>query len=402
MPMKETTVHSLIIARTLLDRAEPLCASNDRYLASAGLVILQDALEMVFYAGLIERGVDEEKTLENKRFDDLMAELRAINITVPKSGTLKALNKQRVLTKHYAQVAEPITVRTYFDAALVAIEATVKAVTGGGIRELFIADLLNEGRTKEHLKNAERAIAAGDYMEALIETRKAIFIEFEEAYNVYGWRDYDPNETGRGLGVSLLAGGWSAPYWAKNKQWIERNVKVPTDYIQIDYDNFRIQSMEYGIHTVELENIRRLTPAVFRRDYSDSWSVTYDAAFPANNANEKNAKYCLDRAVSFILKKQEHSEIRRIPAADQLFDPPTVYIGRIVYEGPSTLSKPLHTIAEGYEYTIKRIVGGFDPNETFYELIAESAEKKPGGLLGDRPAHIFSGFLQIVPDDGSA
>jgi hypothetical protein len=65
--MKETTVHSLIIARTLLDRAEPLCTSNDRYLASAGLVILQDALETVFFAGLIERGVDEEKALAGRR-----------------------------------------------------------------------------------------------------------------------------------------------------------------------------------------------------------------------------------------------------------------------------------------------------------------------------------------------
>ncbi|MBN3791861.1 hypothetical protein [Burkholderia sp. Ac-20353] len=399
--MKETTVHSLIIARTLLDRAEPLCASSDRYLASAGLVILQDALETVFYAGLIERGVDEEKSLESKRFDDLIAELKAINIAVPKSGTLKALNKQRVLTKHYAQVAEPITVRNYFDAALVAIEATVKSVTGGGIRELFMADLLQDGHAKEHLKEAEKAIGNRAYLDALIETRKAIFVEFEEAYNVYGWRDHDPSQNVHTLSLLMLA-GWSAPYWKRNKKWIAENVKVPTDYIQIDFDNLRIQAMEYGIHTAELENVRRLTPAVFRKGYKDGWSVTYDAAFPASNANEKNSKYCLDRAVSFILKKQEHSGTRRVPSKDRPFDPPTVYIGRVMYEKPSTESNPVHTIAEGYEYTIKRVVGGFDPNETFYELIAESVERKPGSLLGDVPVRYFSGFLQIDPDDDAA
>ena len=120
--MKETTVHALIIARTLLERAEPLCESNDRYLASAGLVVLQHALENVFYALLIEKGVDDEKNLERKGFDELVGELKAIGVTLPKTGTLKALNKQRVLTKHYAQVAEPVTVRSYLDAARVAID----------------------------------------------------------------------------------------------------------------------------------------------------------------------------------------------------------------------------------------------------------------------------------------
>ena len=396
--MKETTVHSLIVARTLLDRAEPLCASNSRYLASAGLAILQDALEMVFYAGLIERGADEKKPLERKGFDDLISELREVGVTVPKSGTLKALNKQRVLTKHYAQIAEPVTVRSYFDAALVAIEATVKAATGSGIRELFMADLLKDGSAKDHLRKAEAAISNGEFLDALIETRKAIFVEFEEAYNIYGWRDHDPTRNPRILSLGLLAGGWSAPYWTRNKKWIADNVKVPTDYVQIDRDNWRLQAMEYGIHTVEFDTVRRLTPAVFRKDYKAGWSVTYDAGFPANNANEQNAKYCLDRAVLFILKKQEHSGIWKAPSTDRPFEPPTVYIGHIVYEKPCTSSKPVHTIDREYTYTIKRVVGGFDPDETFYELNAESVET--GGLL-DLPVRFLSGFLQIVRDEDS-
>jgi len=95
--MKESTLHSLVIARTLLDRAEPLCTSEDRYLASAGLVVLQDAIEAVFYAILIELGIDESKSLERKSFDELIGELKAAGVPVHKSGTLKALNKQRVL-----------------------------------------------------------------------------------------------------------------------------------------------------------------------------------------------------------------------------------------------------------------------------------------------------------------
>ena len=146
--MLDTTIHSLVIARALLEQTEPLCMSDDRYLALAGLVVLQDALETVFYALLIERGVDEEKNLEKKSFDELIGELKAADVPIPKSGTLKALNKQRILTKHYAQVAEPVTVRTYFEAAGIAIDAATTKVLARTLRNLFIADLLKDGEAR--------------------------------------------------------------------------------------------------------------------------------------------------------------------------------------------------------------------------------------------------------------
>jgi len=85
--VKEATLHSLIIAKALLEKASGLCISEDRYLASAGLVVLQDALEIVFYALLIERGVDEKKNIDRISFDELIGELRREGIGVSKSGT---------------------------------------------------------------------------------------------------------------------------------------------------------------------------------------------------------------------------------------------------------------------------------------------------------------------------
>jgi len=72
--------------------------------------VLQDALELILLAVLIEKGVDEKKGLENFSFDQLIGELKKEGVRVPKSGTLKALNKQRVIIKHYGQVSEPQTV----------------------------------------------------------------------------------------------------------------------------------------------------------------------------------------------------------------------------------------------------------------------------------------------------
>lgn len=391
--MRESTIHALVVARALLEQADALCSSEDRYLASAGLVLLQDALEAILYALLLERGVDDEKNLERKGFDELIGELKSVGVAVPRSGTLKALNKQRVLVKHYAQLAEPAMVRTYYSAATDAITAMTQSVLGQSLRDLFIADLLKDGESKRLLKAAEGAIKERRYLDALVEARKAIFVEFEEDYNVYGWRDYDGKEQ-VGLLASVIRGGWRAPSWTRNKEWIDKNVEVPTDFVQIDFQDWRLQAMELGIHTVELHNLQRLTPAVFRASRKAGWSVTYEASFATSNANESNARYCLDRAVSIVLKKQQHTNARREPAKDVPFDPPPIYIGHTLHERPNTDSPTVHTVQEGFTYSIRRIVGGFNPEELFYEVRAESVEQSNKTLLGG-PAHYSNGYLLI-------
>jgi hypothetical protein len=391
--MRDSTIHALIVARTLLEQSDLLCSSEDRYIASTGLIVLQDALEAVLYALLLERGVDDEKNLERKSFDELIGELKSAGVAVPKSGTLKALNKQRVLVKHYAQLAEPAMVRSYHDAAQEAITSMTTQVLGQSLRDLFIADLLSDGEAKSFLKVAEQAIKDGRFLEALIETRKALFIEFEKDYSVYGWRAFDGNSQ-EGLLASFGRGGWRAPSWTKNKKWIEENVKVPTDYVQIDWQNWRLQAMELGIHTIELSNLQRLTPDVFRSDKSSGWSVTYDADFGASNATESNARYCLDRAVSIILKKHQHAQARREPAKDIPFSPPPIYLGHTLHEGPSTSSAAVHHVQEGFTYSIRRIVGGFDPAESFYEVSAESVKQSNKTLLGG-PEEFYRGYLLI-------
>src|SRR5579872_5395832 len=88
--MKDEVLHGLLAARTLFDIARLHCAIRDRYIASAGLIVLQDALELVFYSCLLELGADEHKSIEQFTFDQLIGELRQWNMPILKSGTLKA------------------------------------------------------------------------------------------------------------------------------------------------------------------------------------------------------------------------------------------------------------------------------------------------------------------------
>jgi len=388
--MKDTTVHSLVIGRVLLEKAAPLCTSNDRYLASAGLVILQDALELLFYALLIEIGVDETKNLESKSFDELIGELKREDVKIPKSGTLKALNKQRLLTKHYAQVAEPATVGTYYDAGILALELAVESVTGKSLSDIFLSDLLEKGDAKEYLQNAERLIKKGQYLEALIDIRKTIFLEFEKGYSVYGWRDVEKAESGSPF-ASYMRGGLRAPYWTRNKAWIEENVKDPIDYIQIDYERWRLDAMEWGINTAELQNLRRLTPEVFRAEEKSEWCIKYDADFPANEGTLANAKYCLDKAIGVVLKKQEHERTSRSRKRDQPFVPPTIYSGDSVYKTASEASKVVHVISDKFEYTVQEVVSGFEPAKHFLHIAGSTIEKTAEGFSKE----YVLGFLPV-------
>jgi len=364
--MKTSTLHSLITARTLHDEARRLVASGDRHMSSAGLILLQDALEIIFLAMLIERDLDEQKALESKSFDELIGELKKCGIPVPKSGTLKALNKQRVITKHYGQLAEPLTVQTYSEAADIAVEAVVQAVLGRRYREIFLSDLLAEGEAKSQLTSAAAHLEQGNFLEALIAVRKAIFVEIEVEYCVHKWRDADPNER---LGLlSFSRGGLKAPYWTRNREWIEKHVSSPFDYIQIDHEKLRIDAMEWGVNTAELDNLRRLTPDVFRDDKDAAWQVQYELQFPPNEATATNARYCLDRAISVLLRKQQHTTAHRWPGRDVGFDPPTIYLDAPVFSKARQDSDVVHRINDQFQYRLSSLVSGFEPTERYYTI----------------------------------
>lgn len=378
--MKAATLHSLLTARTLRDEAARLIESGDRHMCSAGLVMLQDALEIVFLAMLTEKAVDELKSLESKSFDELIGELRKAGIKVPKAGTLKALNKQRIITKHYGQLAEPVTVRGYAEAAEVALASIVPHVLGLSLRDIFLSELLDEGEARELLNEGAALIDKNQFLDALIAVRKALFVEIEHEYAIDKWADVKADAPIGLLG--LTRGGLKAPSWTRNKAWIEANVKDPLDYVQIDHEQLRLDGMEWGVNTAELENLRRLTPSVFRPERGQPWHVQYDMDFPPNEATSENARYCLDRAISILLRKQHHTRIRRWPRREVPFDPPAIYLDAPVYERATQQSIVVHRIQSGYEYTIHQFVTGFNPSERFYHVAGSRDDPDAGGHAG--------------------
>ena len=134
--MKYSTLNTLMVAKSIYGETKYLVNSGDKHACTAGIILLQDFVELVVLAALDELDVDQQKALESKSFDELLGELKKRKVPVIKSGTIKALNKQRVISKHYGQLAEPASVVNYFNAAVKFVDALLEDVIGAKLQEV--------------------------------------------------------------------------------------------------------------------------------------------------------------------------------------------------------------------------------------------------------------------------
>ncbi len=363
--MKSSTLNTLLVAKSIFGETKYLVNSGDKHSCTAGIILLQDFVELVVLAALDELDVDEQRSLESKSFDELLGELKKRNIPVIKSGTIKALNKQRVISKHYGQLAEPASVVNYFNVALKFVDALLENVVGSKLQDIFLTDILNDGVVKDLVKKSIESSEQEKFLDSLIGLRKAFFVAYESEYCVYGFRDREKNQNGLFglLGLGLL-GGMKAHYWTRNKEWIQENVKKPIDYVQINHEQLKTDCMEWGVSTVDIENFRRLTPEVVKTE-TEAWHFEYTPNFVANELNKENFNFCLDILLDFLLKKQEFDSSKKFPKNDKSIPAPPIYVGKPVFEKPYQDSPVLTEVEEEYYYSVERIVTGFDSEERY-------------------------------------
>ena len=377
--MKSEVLNALLTARTLFDTARRQCLIRDRHIASAGLIIVQDAVELVLYACLIEKGVDEAKAVESFTFDQLIGELKRIGLAVIKSGTLKAMNKQRVLIKHHAQLAEPAAVRQYYKASLLAADSLLTEVVGKPLRQVVLADAVSGPELKALIDETTKHIDDQRYMEALIATRKALFLAVEKDYDIRKWEEHDPAQ-----GTNLLLGvGNKAPYYTRDNTWIQRNVTNPLDYIQLDHERIHIEMMELGIDPTEFFNVWRLTPKVYRLS-ADVWAIDMEPR-TETVATENNARYCLDVVVSILMNQQLRKRLVRSPDYRS-------WKVRLIRSQPLLKRAALDaehqgvTFVEGDSCVGIHVVSGFDGKEQFVRVFSMPTEARQ---------QFFEGYLPL-------
>ncbi|MFQ1963960.1 hypothetical protein ACK36M_00370 [Aeromonas veronii] len=363
--MKPSTLNTLMVAKSIYGETKYLVNSGDKHACTAGIILLQDFVELVILAALDELDVEEQRALESKSFDELLGELKKRKVPIVKSGTIKALNKQRVISKHYGQLAEPASVVNYFFVAKQFVDTLLEAVVGSKLSEIFLTDILKDGEVKNLIRESISLSEQERFLDALIGLRKAFFIAYEYQYCIYSFRERDENERGL-LGILSFgsSGGMKAHHWTRNKQWVEKNVRKPVDYVQINHEQLKTDCMELGVSTVDIENFRRLTPEVVRTE-TNAWHFEYSPTFAANELNRENFNYCLDLIIDFLLKKQEQDASRRYPKTEKSIPAPPIYVGKPVFQNPSKESAQVGVVEENFYYSVTSIVSGFDSTERY-------------------------------------
>jgi len=304
--MKSEVLNALLTAKTLFDEARKLCFVRDRHVASAGLVLLQDAVEIVMLCCLIEKGVDESESIDKLTFDQLISRVKATGLKIPKFSDLKSMNEQRRLIKHRAQLADPITVQNFFNACQLATNALLVQLTGKQLQHIIISDAIQDHAIKSEVSEAIRLIDGGNYSEALLPIRRALYLAVESSYDIRPWRNH---QVGEDAMLLELAHPTKAPLHTRNGSWINQNVTNPVEYIQLDFERVGLDMLELGIDPEEFFNVWRLTPAVYRIE-DGVWAIkeldkhsTFDS--------EEDARYCLDVVVSIATKQQVKRSIVR-------------------------------------------------------------------------------------------
>ncbi|MBU6391552.1 MAG: hypothetical protein KGJ87_07965 [Planctomycetota bacterium] len=263
---------------------------NDIYLFS-GANLLQDAVEafLVGVADFVGVALDE-KTHFDKYF--VLINEKIAPKKLPFKNQLLRLNRIRVGSKHHGiQPARDecqrlvLAVREFFDE----VSSSVLAVNFATVSTI---DLLTEGEAKDQLLSAKNALDSGDLPMCAISCRKAIFLELERWYDVSEFKD--GAERG-GLGPIT-----NAPFFARNKDYIEKYVKEPTDYIVYDHSDLDQKLLKYAVDNTAFWNVWRLTPKVYRTKNKE-WIVKYDFEKLDTETLKANIEYIFNTTVDIII-----------------------------------------------------------------------------------------------------
>lgn len=374
--MDRNTLNQLLTAKRLLAIAEQQSRTGDRFAASVGIVTLQDSIELVLIACLNGKKF-------GKAFPELLKGVEDDGHQILHKSSLLALNNFRVAIKHHGGVIDQQNLKESLNNAIEAIDHLVISVFGKPYHEIYSAELILHPESKALLVEVAQNLEIDSFnsYECLINIRKAIFINFEEEYSIEEWKDHS-KEQPLSLVESLIY-KHKAPFYTRNKEWIEKNVMNIFDYIQIDHDQLSINLMQYGISLPTFFNLLRLTPQVFRFIRSNKWKRAGNFAFI--NTSKEIVYYCLSTAIEMIYLKENYLALHSSAPDEFKMEIQSVQ-STFLYKKASTDSEKLKSIERGEIFFTNAFVPGFEDESLFVVIYEFRDESKPQWLKGYIPA----------------
>lgn len=296
--MKKELINKLITARYLYEEAAIVLKRNTELSLYIVINLLQDCIEMY----MLSVAYFLDASVNNK--EGLMGYINAINkkvapYEIPFKDSLIRLNKIRVNCKHYGVQPNRSDCEEYYYLLKELFNDVTKKVFSKDFFEISLLDSLRESEAKSYLEKASEYLSQKDYRNCSIECRKAIYIEFEKKYDIsiFLKENLNPFETAI----------CSAPYYSKNKEYIIKNVKEPTDYIVIDHTHLEMELLKYSIDQAMFWNIWRLTPNLYMFRNRD-WAVKGDFELLSEEHLNEHIQYIFDSSIQIIYQLQSYKD----------------------------------------------------------------------------------------------
>ena len=314
------TIRRISLARHLFQLAtSSLRSSNDLHLFAA-VNLMQDAVEsfLIAIADHVGARIDPYMAFD-KYFVNI--DERTKPKEVPFKTKLLRLNRMRVDAKHHGiQPARDecdrvsVSVREFF-------EEVSSSFLGVNFSTASALDLLEDGEVKRLLLQAKADRELGDLNGCSIGCRKAIYIGVEQRYNIVHFKDGEPKNN------KLLVALSNAPFYTKNKEYIDQNVKNPTEFIKLDHSKVDSDLLKQGVDPTAFWNIWRLTPEVFRTR-EKNWVVKYDFNKLDDQLTADQADYIFSTTVDIFLAIDTHKKAIRLRSRDHAHGRPCLNLAR--------------------------------------------------------------------------
>jgi hypothetical protein len=356
--MQAHNIRKIQIARYLLDMATDQVRSHRAVALFASVNLVQDALEVFLIAASDHLGVtlSNNATFE-QRYDSVNSALEG---KLSLRGRLIQINKIRVNAKHYAIRPDQSEAETAVDDARRFIEDASDKIFGVPYTLINFVDDMRECEEKTILQSAQKLLLSGDFSNTMIECRKAFYVAFESRSDI---SVFLPGSHNRGL-LSFFR-GMDAPYFAQNKDYAEKNVREPFDYIVLDHAKLEARLLRDGIDTIAFWNVWRMTPAVYK-DTIRGWLVRHEQHKLEGADIEQRAHYVFDNTVDMI----RASQIRQAQQKSALAPRYTAKIKTKeapVYERASINAKVVtHIPADIQEIEVEYSTPAIDGSEQFW------------------------------------
>jgi hypothetical protein len=307
--LRSEVIRKVELARSFFDLAQVYAKSSHDLNLFIAINQLQDAVEIFLFALADHLGISFK---EKSSFDGYLESISShTGANLPFRQRIIALNKARVNSKHYAIQPDRREVNGFISVAREFFVDRSLVHFGLSFDEISLVDLLSSGAIKTHLSNALLALKEKKYGDALIESRKAFYIEFEKNYDISIFKD---SLTGAEQAkITNLFHGLrcKAPYYARNAEYILKNVSDPTGFIVLDHSKVDADLSSAGISHTQFWNVWRMTPQLFHLKEEDKWFVKGEFRVMEESGIQERAEYAVHSTIELCLTAQRNRDATR-------------------------------------------------------------------------------------------